>query len=78
LPTFNRADAIVRAIRSVQAQTWQHWELIVVDDGSTDATASIIADLDSRIGLIRQANRGFTRSKHRHPRGPRPLLCVYR
>jgi glycosyltransferase involved in cell wall biosynthesis len=64
LPTFNRADTIVRAIRSVQAQTLQDWELIVVDDGSSDATASIIADIDPRMLLIRQANRGFTEARN--------------
>jgi glycosyltransferase involved in cell wall biosynthesis len=64
LPTFNRADTIVRAIRSVQAQTWQDWELIVVDDGSTDATAANIANLDPRIVLICQANRGFTEARN--------------
>jgi glycosyltransferase involved in cell wall biosynthesis len=64
LPTFNRADTIVRAIRSVQAQTYQDWELIVVDDGSADDTASIIAGMDQRMILIRQANRGFTEARN--------------
>jgi len=58
MPTFNRADTIKRAIRSVQAQTYTDWELIVVDDGSTDNTAARIEGCDPRLKLIRQENRG--------------------
>jgi glycosyltransferase involved in cell wall biosynthesis len=64
LPTFNRADTIVRAIRSVQAQTLHDWELIVVDDGSTDGTAELIGGMDPRLILIRQTNRGFTEARN--------------
>src|SRR5262249_46089627 len=58
MPTFNRADTIKRAIRSVQAQTFTDWELIVVDDGSTDDTAARIEGCDPRLKLIRQENQG--------------------
>jgi glycosyltransferase involved in cell wall biosynthesis len=64
MPTYNRADTIERAIRSVQAQTFQDWELIVVDDGSTDDTATRIADLEPRMRLIRQENRGFVGARN--------------
>jgi glycosyltransferase involved in cell wall biosynthesis len=64
LPTFNRADTIVRAIKSAQAQTFQDWELIVVDDGSTDNTAALIDGMDRRLTLIRQENRGFTEARN--------------
>ena len=43
LPTYNRADTILRAIESVQNQTLRDWELLVVDDGSTYDTAGLIA-----------------------------------
>lgn len=55
LPTFNRSATIVKAIASVTAQSQQDLELIVVDDGSTDDTASIVRELileDERIQLI--------------------------
>jgi glycosyltransferase involved in cell wall biosynthesis len=64
LPTYNRADTIVRAIKSVQSQTFQDWELIVVDDGSTDNTVALIHDLEPRMILIRQENRGFTEARN--------------
>jgi glycosyltransferase involved in cell wall biosynthesis len=64
LPTFNRIDTIVRAIKSVQAQTLEDWELIVVDDGSTDDTAALIDGIDPRLTLIRQENRGFTEARN--------------
>ena len=58
LPTYNRADTIRRAIRSVEAQTYTNWELIVIDDGSTDGTADQVAGLDARVRIIRQGNQG--------------------
>jgi len=38
IPTFNRSDLVVRAVKSVLSQKWSNWELIIVDDGSTDDT----------------------------------------
>jgi glycosyltransferase involved in cell wall biosynthesis len=59
IPTYNRADLIPETIRSVQNQTFKDWECIIVDDGSTDNTKSIIEDLikqDSRIKYVYQEN----------------------
>jgi glycosyltransferase involved in cell wall biosynthesis len=64
LPTFDRADTIMRAVRSVQTQTFQDWELIIVDDGSTDNTAALLVGIDPRIQLIQQENRGFTEARN--------------
>jgi glycosyltransferase involved in cell wall biosynthesis len=65
MPTYNRADTIERAIRSVVAQTYCNWELLVVDDGSTDDTAELIQGIDSRVKIIKQENRGFVGARNR-------------
>ena len=54
-PTYNSELFIAETIQSVQAQTYPNWEMIVVDDGSSDTTKTIIASFcqkDSRIQLI--------------------------
>lgn len=58
LPTRNRSSVLTRAIDSVRDQTHARWELIVVDDGSTDDTADLvrsIAAADSRISILLNA-----------------------
>ena len=65
MPAYNAAPFIQEAIDSVRAQTWQDWELIVVDDGSTDATGSILARQgDPRISVIRQTNAGVSAARN--------------
>lgn len=59
LPTYNRAYVLWRAIESVLAQTEPRWELLVVDDGSTDDTARLMEEFrDSRIRSVKTENRG--------------------
>jgi teichuronic acid biosynthesis glycosyltransferase TuaG len=56
-PTFNSAKFIAETIQSVQNQTYQNWELIIVDDGSSDETVSIIQQIqktETRIQLVIQ------------------------
>ena len=54
LPTYNRAAQIGRAIASVMAQSHSRWELIVVDDASTDNTCTVVQSFaDPRIFLVR-------------------------
>lgn len=71
MPAYNAERFIEEAIRSVMAQTVTDWELLVLDDGSTDSTADIVTQLvaeDARIrylpnehnmGVARTRNRGF-------------------
>jgi len=55
LPTFDRERFVLEAVASVRAQTFPDWELIVVDDGSTDSTPQRIAAIaDPRVRLIRR------------------------
>ena len=50
IPTYNRAATISSAIRSVINQSFNNWELIVMDDGSTDITKDVVDSfLDNRI-----------------------------
>ncbi len=64
IPAFNRAPCIGRAVRSVLAQTFQDFEVIVVDDGSTDGTAGALAEFGARIKLLRQENRGVSAARN--------------
>ena len=59
IPAYNHERFIGDALESVLFQTIQDWELIVVDDGSTDATALVVQQYrDSRFRLLRQTNSG--------------------
>jgi glycosyltransferase involved in cell wall biosynthesis len=60
VPTKDRAAGAVTAVRSVLQQTYQHWQLIVVDDGSTDDTAEVLQPLlnDPRVQLLRREHAG--------------------
>jgi glycosyltransferase involved in cell wall biosynthesis len=57
IPTFNRAGYLARTIDSVLGQTYPHYEVIVVDDGSTDGTEAVVKKLESpRIQYHRKEN----------------------
>jgi glycosyltransferase involved in cell wall biosynthesis len=61
IPAYNAAETIAGTIASVQAQTHPDWEIVAVEDGSTDATAAVLQGLaatDARIRVVRQANQG--------------------
>ncbi len=58
IPAFNRQDLVRLAIDSVLAQTFSDYEIIVVDDGSTDGTVDMLRSYGSRIKLLQQPNSG--------------------
>ncbi|MEA2039207.1 MAG: glycosyltransferase family 2 protein [Thermodesulfobacteriota bacterium] len=65
IPTFNRADKVVRAISSVLDQTFVDFEIIVVDDGSIDGTKGAVARFDDRITYIEHSlNLGVSAARN--------------
>lgn len=78
MTSFNRADLIPAAIQSVLNQTYQNWELLILDDASTDNTASVVASIvadDPRVifspaaknlGITKNRNRGFDLAKGKY------------
>ncbi len=58
IPTHNRAGFLAQAIDSVLSQTYTNFELIVVDDGSTDETTALLASYGTALTSLRQENRG--------------------
>lgn len=58
VPTFNRVNVLHQAIDSVVAQTFKDWELLIIDDGSTDNTKEVVENFnDERIKYIYQENQ---------------------
>jgi predicted AlkP superfamily phosphohydrolase/phosphomutase len=69
MPTRNRADRLMRAIESIQRQSYPHWELLVVDDGSADATPEFVAKLanaDARIRPFRLEGKNLASGARNH------------
>lgn len=65
IPTFNRSGYLRQAIASVLAQTYADFEIVVVDDGSTDDTATVVASFaDPRIVYLRQDNAGRSAARN--------------
>jgi glycosyltransferase involved in cell wall biosynthesis len=66
IPTYNRADYLNRSIQSVLNQTNQDFDLIIVDDGSTDHTSKILEPYKShsKIQIISQENRGVSAARN--------------
>ena len=64
IPTFNRAWILEEAVDSVLAQTCPADEIIIVDDGSTDNTQTLLRRFGSRIQVLRQPNRGVSAARN--------------
>lgn len=70
IPAYNAEKYIIEAIASVRAQTFQDWELLLVEDGSSDNTYETIEEYrkmvgDNRIRVIRQENMGAAKARNR-------------
>ena len=64
IPTYNREAFVVKAVGSVLKQTFADYELIVVDDGSTDATRSALQPFAQRIKYVHQVNSGVSAARN--------------
>jgi len=78
IPLHNKGPYIARALNSVLAQTFQDFEVIVVDDGSTDDGAEVVRGFDDpRIRLIQQENQGVSAARNRGIEAARAELVAF-
>jgi glycosyltransferase involved in cell wall biosynthesis len=64
IPTYQRAHWVSEAIESVLAQTYKDYEIIVVNDGSTDNTAEVLNQFQGKIKIIEQENKGVSAARN--------------
>lgn len=67
IPAYNYGHFVSETLASVHAQTYQNWECIVVDDGSTDDTSAVLSKFsrnESRVKIIRQENKGLAEARN--------------
>lgn len=77
IPTYNRAHMLKDAIDSVLAQTYPNFELLVVDDGSTDDTQALLESYGRRIIAIHQSNKGVSAARNRGIRSASGELIAF-
>ena len=65
IPTYNRQDYIIIALKSVLSQTYKDYEIIIVDDGSTDETKKVLAPYRDKIRYFYHENRGIPATRNR-------------
>ena len=64
IPTYNRADTILRTVESVIKQSYKPFEVIVVDDGSLDETSELLRPFENQIIIISQSNKGVSSARN--------------
>lgn len=68
VPAYNRADTIAETLNSLILLSYPNLEIVVVDDGSTDATAQVVARYAGRVRYVRQVNGGLASARNRAQR----------
>ena len=64
IPTYNRCDVLSRAVDSVLSQSFQDFELIIIDDGSTDQTEEILKKYSTNLIVYKQKNKGVSAARN--------------
>jgi len=64
IPTYNRGEVLDRAIKSVLSQTYKNFEIIVVDDGSTDSTSRVLKKFGNKIRYFSKLHGGVSSSRN--------------
>ena len=79
MPVRNRAVTVRAAIDSVMSQTYGHWELIIVDDGSTDATGDVLSEFsnDDRVRVLSGPHIGVCKARNRALQEARGDVIAY-
>ncbi len=79
IPLYNKRPYIARAVHSIVNQEFRDWELIVVDDGSTDGSVDELAPFrnDPRIRILRSSNRGVSAARNLGLREMRAEYCAF-
>jgi glycosyltransferase involved in cell wall biosynthesis len=65
IPTYNNAGTLLRAVQSVQRQSFPAHEIIVIDDGSTDETLAVVTNFANEVRFISQINAGVSAARNR-------------
>ena len=76
IPTYNRAWTLGEAIDSALGQTFESFEVLVVDDGSTDGTAKLLGRYGSAVRVLRQTNQGVSAARNAGIRSARGELIA--
>jgi glycosyltransferase involved in cell wall biosynthesis len=79
MAVYNRADTVATAVQSVIDQSYNNWELLIVDDGSTDDTQSVIRPYlgDERIGYVRIPHAGVSVAQNKAIRRATGVIIAY-
>ena len=77
IPTYNRAQKLLRAVKSVLNQDFRDFELIIVDDGSTDKTVQILGPYMDKLRYVFQPNKGPSAARNRGVRESRGQYLAF-
>src|SRR5215211_9350661 len=76
IPCYNQAHFLGEAIESVLSQSYRNFEILVVDDGSTDNTSEVASRYE-RVRIVRQENRGLSGARNRGLREAKGEYVVF-